>query len=70
VNLYGCEIGHDTVEDAFVQIGKRVEICRNCKTNALSFISEGVTIEDESFVAPHVRFTNVRFLLQSVLERF
>src|SRR5262245_13097077 len=61
VNLYGCEIGEGSKIGAFVEIRRGVKIGRNVKIQAFAFIPEGVTIEDGSFVGPHVCFTNDRF---------
>ncbi len=61
VNLYGCEIGDNTKIGAFVEIRKRVKIGKNCKIQAFAFIPEGVTVEDEVFIGPHVCFINDRF---------
>src|SRR3989338_6201193 len=58
VNLYGCEIGDNTKIATFVEIQKNVKIGKNCKIEALAFIPEGVVLEDEVFVGPHVCFTN------------
>ena len=61
VNLYGCEIGDNTKIGAFVEIRAQVKIGRNCKIQAFAFMPEGVTIEDEVFIGPHVCFTNDRY---------
>ena len=61
VNLYGCEIGDNTKIGAFVEIRKQVKIGKNCKIQAFSFIPEGVIVEDEVFIGPHVCFINDRF---------
>lgn len=58
VNLYGCEIGGNTKIGSFVEVQKDAKIGRNCKIEAFAFIPEGVVIEDEVFVGPHVCFTN------------
>lgn len=58
VNLYGCEIGDNTKIATFVEIQKNVKIGKNCKIEPLSFIPEGVILEDEVFIGPHVCFTN------------
>jgi UDP-2-acetamido-3-amino-2,3-dideoxy-glucuronate N-acetyltransferase len=61
VNLYGCEIGDNTKIGAFVEIRRQVKIGNNCKIQAFAFIPEGVTVEDEVFIGPHVCFINDRF---------
>jgi UDP-2-acetamido-3-amino-2,3-dideoxy-glucuronate N-acetyltransferase len=61
VNLYGCEIGAETKIAAFVEIGRKVVVGSRCKIGAHSFLCEGVTIEDEVFIGPAVKFVNDRF---------
>lgn len=61
VNLYGCEIGNECVIGAFVEIRKDVKVGNKVKIQAFTFIPEGVTIEDEVFIGPHVCFTNDKF---------
>jgi acetyltransferase-like isoleucine patch superfamily enzyme len=58
VNLYGCTIGDNTKIGTFVEIKKDVRIGENCKIEPFAFIPEGVTLEDEVFIGPHVCFTN------------
>lgn len=58
VNLYGCEIGDNSVIGAFVEIRRKVKIGKKVKIQAFSFIPENVSIEDEVFIGPHVVFTN------------
>src|SRR5262249_36597092 len=58
VNLYGCQIGDDTRVGAFVEIQKKASIGARCKISSHTFICEGVTIEDEVFVAHGVMFIN------------
>jgi acetyltransferase-like isoleucine patch superfamily enzyme len=61
VNLYGCEIGAETKIAAFVEIGRKVVVGSRCKIGAHSFLCEGVTLEDEVFIGPGVKFVNDRF---------
>lgn len=61
VNLYGCSIGSDCTIGAFVEIGRGVSIGKRVKIQAFAFIPEGVTIEDEVFIGPHVCFTNDKY---------
>ena len=61
VNLYGCKIGDNTRIGSFVEIRKDVSIGKNCKIQAFAFIPEGVTIEDEVFIGPHVCFVNDKY---------
>ncbi len=58
VNIYGCEIGDNSIIGAFVEIKPTVKIGKNVKIQAGVFIPEGVTIEDGVFIGPHVVFTN------------
>jgi UDP-2-acetamido-3-amino-2,3-dideoxy-glucuronate N-acetyltransferase len=61
VNLYGCEVGDETMIGAFVEIQKNARVGARCKISSHSFICEGVVIEDEVFVGHGVMFTNDRF---------
>jgi len=61
VNLYGCEIGDETMLGTFVEIQKGVRVGARCKISSHTFICEGVTIEDEVFVGHGVIFVNDRF---------
>ena len=61
VNIYGCEIGDDTTIGAFVEIKNDVRIGKRVKIQAHAFIPEGVIIEDEVFIGPHVCFTNDKY---------
>jgi UDP-2-acetamido-3-amino-2,3-dideoxy-glucuronate N-acetyltransferase len=60
VNLYGCEVGEETVIGAFVEVQAGARIGRRCKISSHSFICSGVTIEDEVFVGHGVVFINDR----------
>jgi len=48
----GCKI------HSHVWIGEKVKIGNNCKIQSFSFIPDGVTLENDVFVGPHVCFTN------------
>ena len=58
VNLYGCEVGDESMIGTFVEIQKGSSIGRRCKISSHTFICEGVRIEDEVFVGHGVTFTN------------
>src|ERR1700728_885423 len=58
INLYGCEIGNETKIGAFVEIQNNASIGMRCKISSLSFICEGVTIEDNVFIGHGVTFVN------------
>lgn len=58
VNLYGCQIGDETLIGPFVEVQCGVKIGSRCKIQSHSFFCEGVTIENEVFVGHGVMFTN------------
>ncbi len=60
VNLYGCEIGDNTQIGSFTEIKRGSKVGRDCRLQAFVFIPEGITIEDEVFIGPHVCFINDR----------
>jgi len=61
VNLYGCEIGEGTKVGTFVEIQRGALIGKNCKISSHTFICEGVSIGDGTFVGHNVSFINDRF---------
>lgn len=58
VNMYGCQIGEDSVIGPFVEIQKDAYIGARCKVQSHAFICSGVTIEDEVFIGHGVMFVN------------
>ncbi len=58
VNLYGCEIGDDSMIGTFVEIQSGVRVGRRCRVQSHSFLCEGVTLEDDVFVGHGVMFIN------------
>ena len=58
INLYGCEIGDDSMIGTFVEIQAGVKIGRRCRIQSHSFLCEGVTVEDDVFVGHGVVFIN------------
>jgi UDP-2-acetamido-3-amino-2,3-dideoxy-glucuronate N-acetyltransferase len=58
-NIYGATIGEETTIGSMSEI-RGVKIGSHVKIEAFVFIPEGVTIEDEVFIGPHVSFTNDR----------
>lgn len=59
INLYGgCEIGDNCRIGCFVEIGRNVKIGKNCLIEAFVYLCEGVELEDNVFVGPHVCTTN------------
>lgn len=61
VNIYGATIGTDCNIGAFVEIRNNVIIGNRVRIQAFAFIPEGVTIEDDVFIGPHVCFTNDKY---------
>jgi acetyltransferase-like isoleucine patch superfamily enzyme len=61
VNLYGCDIGDETMIGTFVEVQKGAVIGKRCKISSHTFVCEGVTIEDEVFVGHGVTFINDRY---------
>ncbi len=57
-NLYGCQIGDQTMIGAMVEIQKGVRVGQRCKISSHTFICEGVTIEDDVFIGHNVTFIN------------
>jgi acetyltransferase-like isoleucine patch superfamily enzyme len=58
INLYGCTVGDETKIGAFVEIQKNAVVGKKCKISSHSFICEGVTIGDQSFIGHSVVFIN------------
>jgi acetyltransferase-like isoleucine patch superfamily enzyme len=61
VNLYGCEIGDDSMVGPFVEIQRGAVVGRRCKIQSHSFICTGVTLGDEVFVGHGVIFSNDKY---------
>jgi acetyltransferase-like isoleucine patch superfamily enzyme len=61
VNLYGCEIGDESMIGTFVEIQRGVVIGKYVRVQSHTFICEGVTIEDWVFVSHGVMFINDKF---------
>lgn len=59
--LLSENIGEGCTIHAPVWIGKTVVIGNNCKIQAFSFLPDGVVLEDNVFIGPHVCFTNDRY---------
>jgi len=60
-NLYGCEIGDESMIGAFVEIQMGAKIGKKVKVQSHTFICSNVYIEDEVFVGHGVMFINDRF---------
>lgn len=58
VNLYGCEIGAETLVGTFVEVQRGATIGARCKIQSHTFICTGVIIEDGVFVGHGVVFIN------------
>ena len=53
-----AEIGRDCIFADYVYVGRGVKIGNKVKLENRATVYEGVTIEDNVFVGPHVTFTN------------
>lgn len=60
-NLYGCEIGDESMIGPFVEIQRGARIGRLVKIQSHTFICSGVDIADEVFIGHGVMFINDRF---------
>jgi acetyltransferase-like isoleucine patch superfamily enzyme len=60
VNLYGCEVGSETMIGPFVEIQRGVRIGERCKISSHSFLCTGVLVENEVFIGHGVMFINDR----------
>jgi acetyltransferase-like isoleucine patch superfamily enzyme len=69
VNLYGCRVGDDTKIGTFVEIQKNAVVGARCKIGSYTLICDGVTVEDEVFMGPHVIFLNDRYPRATVAGR-
>jgi len=58
VNIYGAEIGDNTVIRSFVEIRKGVKIGKNCLIESFSALVEGVTVGDNVYIGPGSYVTN------------
>ena len=63
-NIYPtANIGKDVNIGMFSEIGEHVTIGDRARIGAGSFIPEGVTIEEDAWIGPHVIFANDKFPL-------
>jgi UDP-2-acetamido-3-amino-2,3-dideoxy-glucuronate N-acetyltransferase len=60
VNLYGCEIGPDSLIGPFVEIQEGVRIGARVRVQSHAFLCTGVTVEDDAFIGHGVMFVNDR----------
>lgn len=58
VNIYDSKIGRNTKIGSFVEIGG-CKVGARCVISSFCFLCEGVIIEDDVFLGPHVCTTNV-----------
>ncbi len=58
VNLYGCQIGAESIVGPFVEIQRGCVVGARSKVCSHAFLCEGVTLEDAVFVGHGVMFTN------------
>lgn len=68
VNIYGSSIGDCTKVGTFVEIGN-CRVGNNCNISSFTFLCEGVIIEDNVFLGPGVRTTNVKVPTASVEQK-
>jgi len=61
INLYGCEIGDDSMIGTFVEIQRGVKVGKRVKLQSHSFVCSGVEIHDEAMIGHGVMFINDRF---------
>jgi acetyltransferase-like isoleucine patch superfamily enzyme len=54
----GIDIDDSNVVHSHVVIHDKVKLGKNCKIQSFAFIPNGVEIEDDVFIGPHVCFTN------------
>jgi len=59
-NLFGCELGDETLVGPFVEIQRGVKVGKKCDIHSHSFVCTGVTIEDNVFIGHGVMFINTR----------
>jgi len=61
-NIYKtADIGNNCVIGSYTEIGDKVKIGDNCKIQAKVFIPKGVTIGNNVFIGPCVKFTNDKY---------
>lgn len=61
-NIYpSATIGYEVNIGAFCEIGANVKIGDGVRIGAMSFIPEGVTIEDGAWIGPRATFTNDKY---------
>ena len=60
-NLYGCEIGDESMIGPFVEIQCDARSGRKVKVQSHTFICSGVEIDDEAFIGHGVMFINDRY---------
>ncbi len=61
-NVYPtAKIGKDGSIGAFCEIGNNVVIGDRVRIGAMTYLPEGVTVEDDCFIAPRVTCTNDKF---------
>ena len=61
VNIYGAEIGDNTVIGSFVEIRSGVKIGKNCVIESFCALVEGITVGDNVYIGPASYITNDMF---------
>lgn len=57
----GCHVPESCTVHSHVWIGKKVKLGEGVKIQAMCFIPDGVTLEDDVFLGPGVVFTNDKY---------
>ncbi len=70
VNMYGCEIGRDSMVGCFVEIQEGVKIGDRTRVQSHSFICDMVEIGDDVFVGHGVMFINDLYPPQPEKEKW
>lgn len=60
INLYGCQIGDESMIGTFVEIQKGVIVGRQCRIQSHSFLCTGVMLGNRVFIGHGVMFVNDR----------
>ncbi len=70
VNIYGCEIGRDSMVGCFVEIQEGVKIGDRTRVQSHTFICDMVSIGDDVFVGHGVMFINDLYPPQPEKEKW
>jgi acetyltransferase-like isoleucine patch superfamily enzyme len=67
-NLYGCDLEDNVFIGPFVEVQKGVTVKAGTRIQSHSFLCEGVTLEENVFVAHGVMFINDIFRSSSITD--